>query len=68
MARKGAPAVLCGRAELIGLFEGLDLAEPDVVSCWRWRPDIIGLGQSPDMPHFCGVGRTWPKNHSAYTH
>jgi len=52
-----APAVLRTRAELAQLFGGLDLAEPGVVSCPSWRPDITGYGELADMPHFCGLAR-----------
>ena len=35
----------------------VDLAAPGVVSCPRWQPDITGLAEMPDVPHFCGVAR-----------
>ncbi len=54
----GAPAVLRTPAELTGLFDGLDLIDPGVVSCLRWRPDITGISKTPDVPHYGGVGRT----------
>jgi len=52
-----APVTLRTRAELAGFFDGLDLAGPGVVSCPRWQPDITGLAEMPDVPHFCGVAR-----------
>jgi len=55
--RGSAPAVLRTRAELAQLFGGLDLTEPGVVSCPRWRPDITGYGEMADVPHFCGLAR-----------
>jgi len=48
-------AVAIVRAELARFFDGLDLVEPGLVSCTRWRPgpDDPDL----DVPQFCGVGR-----------
>ena len=41
-------------AEIEGLFDGLELLEPGVVSCPLWRPQIL----TPDpVDEFCGVGR-----------
>jgi hypothetical protein len=42
--------------EIASFFEGLDLVEPGVVSCPRWRPDPAAAGQ-PDLDAFGGVGR-----------
>jgi predicted transcriptional regulator/O-methyltransferase involved in polyketide biosynthesis len=52
-----APVTLRTPVELAGFFDGLDLAGPGVVSCPRWQPDITGLAEMPDVPHFCGVAR-----------
>ncbi|HZC99800.1 MAG TPA: SAM-dependent methyltransferase, partial [Actinomycetes bacterium] len=45
--------------QIAGFFEGLELVEPGVVSCPRWRPDpadaAAGLPAEVDM--FGGVGR-----------
>jgi O-methyltransferase involved in polyketide biosynthesis len=42
--------------QIAGFFEGLELLEPGVVSCSRWRPDADGdLPAEVDM--FGGVGR-----------
>jgi hypothetical protein len=38
-------------------FDGLELIEPGVVSCPRWRPDPNPLGVPPHVDAFCAVGR-----------
>jgi len=43
-------------AEIASFFEGLELVEPGVVSCPRWRPDPV-LGNQPELDAFGGVGR-----------
>jgi S-adenosyl methyltransferase len=45
--------------QVAGFFEGLELVEPGVVSCPRWRPDPAELaaGLPPEMDQFAGVGR-----------
>ncbi len=48
-----AKQTLRGRAELTGFFDGLELVEPGVVSCSRWRNDY----DEPEVSHFGGVGR-----------
>jgi S-adenosyl methyltransferase len=42
--------------EIASFFEGLELVEPGVVSCPRWRPDPV-LGDQPELDAFGGVGR-----------
>jgi S-adenosyl methyltransferase len=42
--------------QLASFFEGLELVEPGVVSCPRWRPDPAD-GLPPEMDQFAGVGR-----------
>jgi hypothetical protein len=45
--------------QIAGFFEGLELVEPGVVSCPRWRPvpaDASG-GLPAEVDAFCGVGR-----------
>jgi hypothetical protein len=41
---------------IAGFFEGLELLEPGVVSCSRWRPDGDG-GLPAEVDMFGGVGR-----------
>ncbi|MBL7253551.1 SAM-dependent methyltransferase [Paractinoplanes lichenicola] len=41
---------------IAGLFEGLELVEPGVVSVTRWKPDEEALA-APDIAQFAAVGR-----------
>ena len=45
--------------QLAGFFDGLELVEPGVVSCPRWRPDPAdtGGGLPAEVDQFGGVGR-----------
>ena len=44
--------------QIAGFFEGLELLEPGVVSCPRWRPDAQpGGGVPAEVDAFGGVGR-----------
>src|SRR5260370_1362210 len=43
--------------EIASFFEGLELVEPSVVSCPRWRPDPP-TGDQPELDAFGAVGRT----------
>jgi S-adenosyl methyltransferase len=45
--------------QIAGLFNGLELVEPGVVSCPRWRPDPAdaGGGLPTEVDAFGGVGR-----------
>jgi O-methyltransferase involved in polyketide biosynthesis len=52
------PMTLRSPQQIVRFFDGLDLLEPGVVSCSRWRPDISPLGgQPPEVDEFCGVAR-----------
>ena len=42
--------------EIASFFEGLELVEPGIVSCPRWRPDPAAANE-PDLDAFGGVGR-----------
>jgi S-adenosyl methyltransferase len=42
--------------EIAGFFEGLDLVEPGVVPCGRWKPDRAAA-DGQDVPVYCGVAR-----------
>ena len=42
---------------IAGFFEGLELVEPGVVSCSRWRPDPAAGGAPKEVAAFGGVGR-----------
>ncbi|SHN74306.1 SAM-dependent methyltransferase [Cryptosporangium aurantiacum] len=54
--RGGTPIRARTRVELERFFDGLELLEPGVVSCSRWRPDADEL-DVPDVYLFGGVGR-----------
>jgi S-adenosyl methyltransferase len=44
--------------QITRFFDGLDLLEPGVVSCSRWRPDPSQIGGEPaEVDEFCGVAR-----------
>lgn len=37
---------------------GLEMIEPGLVPCTRWRPDPPGIGGAgPDVPHYGAVAR-----------
>jgi S-adenosyl methyltransferase len=45
--------------QIAGFFDGLELLEPGVVSCSRWRPDPadVSSGLPAEVDMFGGVGR-----------
>jgi len=44
--------------EIARFFDGLELLEPGVVSCSRWRPEPSANGELPDeVAFYCGVAR-----------
>jgi hypothetical protein len=47
---------LRSRADLSRLFDRVDLLEPGLVSCSRWRPEP-GAGEPVEVTHFGGVGK-----------
>lgn len=51
------PYVLRAPAEIASFFDGLELVDPGVVSCPRWRPDLTPLGPPAEVDAFGGVGR-----------
>jgi S-adenosyl methyltransferase len=58
--RSGAvPYHLRSPEQIAGFFEGLELVEPGVVSCPRWRPDPADAagGLPAEVDAFGGVGR-----------
>jgi O-methyltransferase involved in polyketide biosynthesis len=56
--RQGAvPMRVRTREEIVQLFGDLDLVEPGVVSCSRWRPGPVDIGEIVEVAHFCGVAR-----------
>ncbi|MET7883195.1 SAM-dependent methyltransferase [Streptomyces avermitilis] len=52
-----APMTLRTREELLRLFDGVDVLEPGVVSCSRWRPAPSGKDEIVEVTHFCGVAK-----------
>jgi hypothetical protein len=56
-ARGGIPMVARTPAQIAGFFDGLELVEPGVVSCSRWRPEHGPWGEPAEVPQLCGVGR-----------
>ncbi len=52
------PMTLRSPEQIARFFDGLDLLEPGVVSCSRWRPGISDLGgDPPEVDEFCGAAR-----------
>jgi hypothetical protein len=53
------PYRLRSARQIADFFEGLELVEPGVVSCPRWRPDPVDVGRDlpPEMDQVAGVGR-----------
>jgi len=43
--------------QIAAFFEGMELIEPGVVPCPRWRPDPQDIGNAQDMDEFCALGR-----------
>lgn len=52
-----APVRTRTRQELISFFDRLELLEPGVVPCSRWRPESRDLGTLVEVHQYCGVGR-----------
>jgi hypothetical protein len=51
------PITLRTRSELECFLNGLELLEPGVVSCPRWRPDQADIDNVTDVYQFGAVGR-----------
>jgi O-methyltransferase involved in polyketide biosynthesis len=43
--------------QIAAFFEGMELIEPGVVPCPRWRPEPHDTGNVRDMDEFCALGR-----------
>jgi len=52
-----AQMTLRSHEELLRFFDGLDLLEPGVVTCSRWRPEVMEIGEIVDVTQFGGVAR-----------
>jgi O-methyltransferase involved in polyketide biosynthesis len=51
------PIILRTGPELARFFDRLELQEPGVVSCPRWRPDPVEFGTATDVYQYAAVGR-----------
>jgi hypothetical protein len=51
------PITLRSKEDLLRYFEGLDLLEPGVVTCTKWRPDPDDPNAETDVYQFCGLAR-----------
>ena len=53
------PYRLRSAQQIADFFEGLELVEPGVVSCPRWRPDPVAIGRDlpREMDQVAGMGR-----------
>jgi hypothetical protein len=51
------PYILRTPDEIASFFDGLELVEPGVVSCPRWRPEAAPDGPPAEVDAFCGVAR-----------
>jgi O-methyltransferase involved in polyketide biosynthesis len=45
------------REELARFFDGMQLLEPGIVTCSRWRPEVMEISDIVDVTHFGGVAR-----------
>jgi hypothetical protein len=50
------PITARSRADVASFLDGLDLLEPGIVSCARWRPDP-GTDNATEVAQFGAVGR-----------
>ncbi|GHH69825.1 hypothetical protein GCM10017673_20920 [Streptosporangium violaceochromogenes] len=57
MERGGTPIVARDRGRIAEFFDGLELLEPGVVSCSRWRPEPSPWGEPAEVSQFCGLAR-----------
>ena len=55
-AQGSAQMALRGRDDLSRFFDRVELLDPGIVSCSRWRPDATDA-EIVDVTHFGGVGR-----------
>jgi hypothetical protein len=51
------PYTLRSPAQIAAFFEGLELVEPGLVPCPRWRPDPEDADSARDMDEYCALGR-----------
>jgi O-methyltransferase involved in polyketide biosynthesis len=51
------PYTLRSPAQIAAFFDGLELIEPGLVPCPRWRPDPRDIGSVQDMDEYGALGR-----------
>jgi O-methyltransferase involved in polyketide biosynthesis len=51
------PGIHRSPRQIAAFFSRLELVEPGVVSCTRWRPEATPFGEPEEMDLFCAVGR-----------
>jgi hypothetical protein len=51
------PGVHRSAQQIASFFNGLELVDPGVVSCTRWRPEATPFGLPDEIDRFCGVAR-----------
>ena len=49
------PYILRSPEQIAGFFDGLELLEPGVASCSRWRPDAGAWGLPAEVHQYGGV-------------
>jgi len=52
-----ANATLRTRAEILRLFDGLELLEPGLVQIHRWRPGLSAPGRNQEAAGYCALAR-----------
>jgi hypothetical protein len=50
------PGVYRSPQQIASFFDRLELVDPGVVSCTRWRPEATPFGLPEENDQFCGVG------------
>jgi hypothetical protein len=50
------PITFRSAQQITRFFDRVELLDPGVVSCSRWRPEASDLA-TPEVDQFCGVGR-----------
>jgi hypothetical protein len=51
------PITLRSKAQLLRFFDDLELVEPGVVTCTKWRPDPGDPTAATDVYQFCGLAK-----------
>jgi O-methyltransferase involved in polyketide biosynthesis len=51
------PYTLRSPEQIAVFFDGLEMVEPGLVPCPRWRPDPGDAADARDMDEYCGLGR-----------